>query len=242
MLEIQNISKTYNKKIKAVDNASLHLEMGKITAILGPNASGKSTLIKMLLGLVRPSIGNILWKGKSILSQSYYREEIGYMPQIQRFPENLTVQELIEYIASLRKCKDFDYDLIHEFDLKKFWKCPIGSLSGGTRQKLNASLAFLFNPALLILDEPSVGMDTLSSVQLKNKVRLEKQKGKTILITSHILSEVEELADNLVFILEGKITYTGSIETLLTQSQSYSLEKAIIFLLQTSKIKPLEKN
>jgi len=231
MIEIKNLKKSYGKLL-VLNNININIESGKVTAILGPNSSGKTTLIKCILGLVIPQQGDILINNLSIKNNYSWRSLVGYMPQITRFPENLTLQELLYIFKDLRGTQTKEKELITNFGLSKFLNKPLRVLSGGTRQKINIVLALMFNPAILILDEPTAGLDPLASTLLKDKIKLEKQKGKTVVITSHLMSEVEELADKLIFLLEGKIIFAGTLSEIKEKTKENKLERALAKIME----------
>jgi Cu-processing system ATP-binding protein len=227
MIKIESLRKRFGL-LDALLNVSLEIESGSITYLVGPNASGKTTLIKSILGLVKPTAGSIFLDGEKLNGNFRYREKIGYMPQIASFPENLTVEEIFNMIKNLREnTKTYDYELIYKFNLQKEFKTRLKNLSGGTRQRVNACIAFLFNPQLLILDEPTAGLDPVSSSLLKDKIIKEHNNGKTIIFTSHILSELEELAEQVLFLLEGQIRFNGTINKLINSTEKQNLERAI---------------
>lgn len=216
----------------ALNQVSLNLSSGKSYALIGPNGSGKTTLIKSVLGLVVPSSGNIFFDGNSILHDWKYREKIGYMPQIGRYPENMRIGQLIDMMKNIRQNPDVDEELIEAFNLYKIYDKRMHTLSGGTRQKVSASLAFLFHAPVLILDEPTAGLDPVSVEILKEKIIREKRMGKLMIITSHILSDLDELATEVVYMFEGKIQYNNSLETLKKETQETKLNKAIATLIR----------
>ncbi|MCM8569312.1 ABC transporter ATP-binding protein [Gramella jeungdoensis] len=234
MISIENLHKKFgkNKVLKGID---LEIEQGGIFAVLGPNGSGKTTLIKSILGMVVPNSGSIKLNGKPVKNDWKYRNDIDYLPQIANFPGNLTVRELIRMIKDLRSYKKAeDKSLIDLFKLEPFLDKKLGNLSGGTKQKVNLVLTFMFDSPLIILDEPTTGLDPISHLRLKELITHEKQKGKTILITSHIMSFVEEIADEIVFLLEGKIYFKGDIPALKTKTEQPDFEHAIASILTTS--------
>jgi Cu-processing system ATP-binding protein len=207
----------------------LTIHPGRITAVVGPNAAGKTTLIKTILGLVRADGGGTVEvDGLPVNGGPEYRERIGYMPQAARFPEHLTGREVIRLLIDLRNRKTgLDEELIEGFHLEPSLDKPVRTLSGGTRQKLNAVVACLFRPSLLILDEPTAGLDPVAAGVLKDKVLRAPAEGTTVLLTSHIMSEVEELAQDLIFLMEGAIAFQGTVDTLLAESSETRLERAI---------------
>lgn len=234
MIEVKDLHKKFGKNqvLKGID---LSIGEGGIFAILGPNGSGKTTLIKSILGMVIPDSGTISIYGKSIQSDFKYRDEIDYLPQIANFPGNLKVSELMAMIKDLRATKTAnDKELIELFKLEPFLDKKLVNLSGGTKQKVNLVLTFMFNSPLVILDEPTTGLDPIALLRLKKLIEEEKQKGKTILVTSHILSFVEEISDEIVFLLEGKIYFKGSIQALREQTGQPDFEHAIASILSDS--------
>src|SRR6516225_5811505 len=192
MIIATNVNKSFGK-LKALDNVSITCNKGECIALIGPNGSGKTTLIKCILGMVVPDSGFITFNGKNIMHDWKYRNQIGYMPQIGRYPDNMTIGQIFSMIKDIRKKyakQGLDEDLVHEFHLDQMMGKRMRTLSGGTRQKVSSSLAFLFSPDVLILDEPTAGLDPIATEQLKEKIIREKKQGKLILITSHVLSEL----------------------------------------------------
>lgn len=227
MITIENISKKFGKMV-ALDDVSFSLVPGKSYALIGPNGSGKTTLIKSVLGLVVPTSGRICFSDVPINRNWKYREKIGYMPQIGRYPETMRIGEVIEMMKSIRSGKGrYDEELIDEFNLGKLYEKRMHTLSGGTRQKVSAALAFLFNAPVLILDEPTAGLDPVSSEILKEKILKEKQKGKLVIITSHILSDLDELTSNIIYLYEGRLQYNNTIASLKEETGENKLNKAI---------------
>lgn len=230
MIEFKNLHKRFGKLV-VLDGLDLNISKGGIFAILGPNGSGKTTLIKCLLGMVIPNKGEIIFDKKSVLRQWAYRNNLNYLPQIANFPPNLTVLELINMVKNLRPKDSNSEELIELFGLKTSLDKKLGNLSGGTKQKVNIVLTFMFNSDLIVLDEPTNGLDPIALIHLKSIIQKEKEKGKTILITTHIMSFVDEVADEIVFLLDGKIYFKGTIEALKKQMNNDNLEHAIANLI-----------
>ncbi|MBK6732329.1 MAG: ABC transporter ATP-binding protein [Bacteroidetes bacterium] len=227
MIEIQHLHKSFGK-LHVLDDINLHLTMGRAVSLIGPNASGKTTMIKCLLGMVIPDSGTILFGGKNISHDFNYRSEIGYMPQIGRYPENMRVGQVFEMLQNIRQHKgEIDNELYEAFKMHDIRMKYMRTLSGGTRQKVSACLAFMFNPQVLILDEPTAGLDPLSAEILKLKILKEKAAGKLILITSHILSDLEEITTDILFIVEGKIKFYKTVAELQLETGEQSLNKAV---------------
>ncbi len=227
MIIASNVTKTYGK-LKALDNVSVTCNKGQTIGLIGPNGSGKTTLIKTILGMVVPDSGFITFDQHNIHHNWKYRERIGYMPQIGRYPDNMTIAQVISMMKDIRKSTQMlDEDLIAAFELPAIQNKKMRTLSGGTRQKVSASLAFLFNPDVLILDEPTAGLDPLAAEILKEKIMKEKEKGKLILITSHILSEMDDLVSEIVYMQEGRLRFHKSLDQLREDTGQVRLANAI---------------
>jgi Cu-processing system ATP-binding protein len=232
-VRVEGLRKRFGR-VEVLRGVDIAVAPGRITAIVGPNAAGKTTLIKAILGLVkvRPGEGRIAIDGRPIGADPRYREGIGHMPQAAHFPEQLTGREVLAFLRDLRgNPADTDEELVEQLGLAASLDKPVRTLSGGTRQKLNAAVAFLFRPSLLILDEPTAGLDPVASAVLKDKVVAAPSRGATVLLTSHIMSEIEELAQDVVFLVEGQVRFQGAVETLIVSTGEVRLERAIARLL-----------
>jgi Cu-processing system ATP-binding protein len=232
MIELKNITKEFGNA-KALDNVSLKLNSGQCIGLIGPNACGKTTMIKTILGMVLPSRGQLFFDGKPIEGDVSYKNNIGYMPQIGRYPENMTIMQVVNMIKNIRNHPNgLDEALWYAFGLDKICNKKMRTLSGGTTQKVSATLAFLFNPKVLILDEPTAGLDPLSSEILREKIMHEKQQGKLVLITSHLLSELDELLTHIIFMQDGQIIFYKTIEELFRLTGQSRISKAVSELLK----------
>jgi len=227
MIDALDVRKRFGA-LEVLRGVDLHVRRGRVTAIVGPNAAGKTTLIKAILGLTRLDAGQLTFDGERINGDCAYRARIGYMPQIARFPENLTGRELLAMISDLRRWStDADDELVGEFSLAGELDKPLRTLSGGTRQKLNSVLAFRFRPELLVLDEPTAGLDPVASSVLKDRILAERGAGRTCIITSHVLGELEELADDVVLLTDGRVSFSGTMTDLKSLTRQSTLERAI---------------
>jgi Cu-processing system ATP-binding protein len=227
MIIASNVTKQFGK-LKALDNVSTTCSKGECIALIGPNGSGKTTLIKSILGMVVPDSGFITFKDANILHHWRYRDDIGYMPQTGRYPENMTIGQVLEMMKDIRNKKTaLDEDLIKSFSLQNLLHKRMRTLSGGTRQKVSAALAFLFNPAVLILDEPTAGLDPVASEILKEKIISQKKMDRLVLITSHVLSDLDDLVSRIIYMQDGKLIFHKSIEALRQDTGESKLSKAI---------------
>jgi Cu-processing system ATP-binding protein len=229
MIIANNVTKKFGK-LKALNNVSVTCNKGECIALIGPNGSGKTTFIKSILGMVVPDSGFITFNEKNIIHDWAYRRHIGYMPQIGRYPDNMTIRQVFKMMKDIRSDsmkKVVDESLIWYFGLDQIMHKRMRTLSGGTRQKVSASLAFLFDPDVLILDEPTAGLDPLASEVLKEKIKTEKEKGKLILITSHVLSELDELITQVIYMQEGNLLFHKKLSDLQKDTGEQKLSKAM---------------
>jgi len=231
MVVVDAVSKRFGRLV-VLKGVSAEFRPGAVTAVVGPNASGKTTLLKCVLGLVKPDAGTVTIDGRPVDDDPRVRERVGYMPQEPRFPDNLRVHELFALVQDLRGERSERLDeLIDHFGLREHLRKPLRTLSGGTKQKASAVLTFAFAPRVLVLDEPSAGLDPLASSRLKDRILLERSRGATVLLTSHVMSELEELADEVLFLLEGSVRFRGTLDSLRAATGETRLERALARLM-----------
>ncbi len=236
MIEIKNISKNFGK-LKALQQVSLQLNKGECIALIGPNGCGKTTLIKTILGMVLPTSGEIIFDGAPIKNSNEYRKHIGYMPQIGRYPENMTIGQIIKMVKEIRKSPDaLDDELSNRFKLQGMLDKKMRTLSGGTTQKVSATLAFMFCPKVLILDEPTAGLDPIAALILKEKIIKARDNGCLVLITSHLLSELEDLVSQVIFMQDGRLVLHKNVNDLKAATQKSTIAHSIVHLLQTENV------
>lgn len=232
MISARGVRKRFGR-LQVLNGVDLDVARGSVTAIVGPNASGKTTLNRIILGLVRADAGEIMFDGKRLDGDAAYRARIGYMPQIARFPENLTGRDVMALLRDIRgHGAPRDEELVESLVVGPVLDSQLRVLSGGTRQRINAALAFLFSGDLLILDEPTAGLDPISAGTLKGKIRRERDAGRALIVTSHVLSELDEIADRIAFLLDGVVRFDGSRDELLRATGESTLERAIASLMR----------
>ena len=232
VIEGIGVTKRYGR-VPVLRGIDLSVRAGRVTAVLGPNGAGKSTLVRVLLGLARPDEGSVTVAGTAVGDDPAYRAAIGYMPQHPHFPENLTGREVVRLLRELRRHSvPEDDELFEAFALPAELDKPVRNLSGGTKQKLNAALAFMFRPRILLLDEPTAGLDPVASGVLKARILDARQAGVTVLVVSHVLSELEDLVDDVIFLLEGRVEFQGSLRRLKEMTGENRLEPAVARLMQ----------
>jgi Cu-processing system ATP-binding protein len=237
MIRIDNLNKAFGKH-QVLNNVNLDFEKGQSVALIGPNGSGKTTLIKALLGLVVAK-GDIYVAGNSVKGQSEYRRQIGYMPQMSRFPDNMTVKQLFAMMRDLRsdvKSGAYDLDLYKAFEIDEMASKRLSILSGGMKQKVSAALAFLFDPPILILDEPTAGLDPVSNEILKDKLKKEIAGGKLVLITSHILNDLDEITTHVAYLMDGEVKFFKSLDQLKSETAETRLNRIIAQVLNQENV------
>ena len=186
--------------------------------------------------MVVPDSGFITFNNHNIKHDWKYRNQTGYMPQISRFPENMTIAQVIDMMKDIRKSftTHLDEELVKNFSLEKIMDKRMRTLSGGTRQKVGACLAFMFQPDVIILDEPTAGLDPVATEILKEKIKKEKENGKLILITSHVLSELDDIITQVIYMQDGKLRFHKSFEQLKEDTGELQLSKAIAQVMQNN--------
>lgn len=233
IIKIEQLRKRFKKQY-ALDGISAEISSGRVVSLIGPNGSGKTTLIKSILGMVRPDEGNIFFDGINIRRDNHYRSRIGYMPQIGRYPDNMKIGQVLGMIKNIRGAagQKTDDELYRAFGMEAIRDKAMQSLSGGTRQKVSATLAFMFDADVFILDEPTAGLDPVASEILKDKINKEKKRGKLILITSHILSDLDELTTDVMYLQEGRLQLYDSLDDIKSYTGEDRLGRAIAKLMQ----------
>lgn len=214
IIETENLTKYYGK-IRGVENLNLSIEKGEIFGFLGPNGAGKTTTIRTLLGFLIPTRGKAFIFGKNVGKEILeIKERTGYIPGELALYGNLTAKDLLEYFGKLRK--NFDEKKLEE--LLELFELPLNrkvkGYSRGMKQKLGIVQAFMHNPELIIMDEPTAGLDPLLQGKFYDFLKEEKKEGKTMFISSHILTEVEKISDRVGIIKDGNLIALENVDTL----------------------------
>lgn len=202
MIQIKGLKKSFDA-LTVLNIDEFTINRSGVYAVLGPNGSGKSTLLKCLMGMIIPDEGSIHINGSSIKEQWHYRKQIAYLPQIAQFPENIKVNELFDMISDLRMGGDQRADYIALWKLQPYLQQSLKSLSGGTKQKVNLVLCFMFDVDIIVLDEPTAGLDE-ESVEILKKI-IRSKAHKTILLSSHLKEFVNDLTENQYRLVNGKL-------------------------------------
>ncbi len=235
MIEVHDIEKSFGK-LRVLNKVSFSAQKGQCVALIGPNGCGKTTLLKSVLGMVVPDAGSIRVNGTEISGEWAYRSGIGYMPQIGHYPEQMKIGQVIDMICDIRQSTErADEDLIGAFRLKELYHKRMGTLSGGTLQKVSASIAFLKNPGILILDEPTAGLDPVSAEILCDKILAEQGRGKLVIITSHVLSELDDLVSHVAYMQDGDLLFYKTLDALKESTGTRKLSKAVAAIM-TNKV------
>lgn len=232
-ITFHDVGKRYGK-LRALRGVDLEFSAGEVVMLIGPNASGKTTLIKCLLGLVRPTEGHITVNGQVIGTDPAYRTDIGYMPQISQFPATLTIGQLLEMMADIRKLGSDEREdsLVEELGLTAQLDKRLSTLSGGTKQKVSAVLALRTRPNILVMDEPTAGLDPVSAKRVLDRAAALRDAGGTVLITSHLMEEVESLADRVAYLEDGLLKFLLPVQEILESTGATRLSQALPRLLE----------
>ena len=233
MLQIMNVTKSYDKKKIAIDNVDLTIEPGDLYGFVGPNGAGKTTLIKCIVGIINYDNGKITLNGKTLLEDSIlFKSQIAYIPDHPDLYESLSGRQFIDFIAdayrvSLERRNELTTLYAKEFEMEHALDLSISTYSHGMKQKIALMAALVHEPKLIILDEPFVGLDPKASYILKQLFQKITSEGVMILFSSHVLEVVEKLCTKIAIIKEGHIIADGKTNEVL---KDRSLEKTFLEL------------
>ena len=241
MIEIKNVTKTYNGKVVAIDNLSMTIPSGKIVGFIGLNGAGKTTLIKMMTGILKADKGTIKIDGLDIEKEPLKtKQNIGYITDSPDMFLRLTGIEFINFIADIYKVplstrkKRISY-LAKQFGLEELLDKPMQGYSHGMRQKMMVVAALVHEPSVWILDEPMIGLDPKSAVALKKMMHEHVDKGNTVFFSTHVLEVAEKLCDEIAIIDEGKIIYFGTLDDLIKKYKKKDLEELFLEVVKDAK-------
>ena len=239
MISILNVSKSYDKKLKAVDNANLEIKKGEIFGFLGPNGAGKTTTIKMLTGILQADSGEILINGKDIVKDSLEaKKQFGFVPDDPNIFLRLKGIEYLKFMAEIygvdpKNRATLIEDLANKLDMQTALNDKIQSYSHGMRQKIVIIGAILHNPAVWILDEPMTGLDPKSAFALKEMMKEHTKKGNTVFFSTHVLDVAEKLCDRIAIINKGKILFCGTLDEMrVMMKENSSLEEMFLEIVE----------
>ena len=223
-IDVENVSKSYGKLL-AVNRLNLKVEEKQVHGFLGPNGAGKSTTIRMLVGLLKPDSGSVRILGQKTSGDNpAVRRRIGYMPELPRFPKHLSGEELLDvygqmYGMSKEERQKRIPELIKMVGLEGRGKDRIGKYSKGMQQRIGIAQALVSDPELVILDEPSIGLDPVGMVEVRDMVKDITKTGKTVFFSSHLLAEVNQVCDHVTLINKGVCLYSGTLEGIAASAQ-----------------------
>ncbi len=236
MIKVENISKSFNNKVKAVDNLSFTVNDGEIVGFIGPNGAGKTTTMKMMTGILPIENGDIFLNDYSIKTDTLKAKEIlGYIADSPDMFLRLKGIDFLNFIADIYKIslderKERIKEFAGKFDLEKELSQTMQSYSHGMRQKMMVIAALVHNPAVWILDEPLIGLDPKSAYELKSMMRNHADKGNSVLFSTHILEVAEKLCDKVVIINKGRSVFMGTLDDLKLKYQNKTLEEIFLTL------------
>ena len=245
MITVKNVTKKYGK-FKAVDNISFEVNDGEIIGLLGPNGAGKSTTMNILTGFIEPTQGEVIINGYNISKKPKKAKKcIGYMPEGVPLYKDMTVKEFITYMAELKGVKKENIKESVEQAMQDTWlqnvkKVLIKNLSKGYKQRVSMAGALVGNPEIIILDEPTVGLDPKQIIEIRNLIK-KLGKNHTLIISSHILSEISQICEKVIIINKGQIVAVDSPENL---EDKVNVENAINIIVEDmeNKIESLKIN
>lgn len=253
MIKVENVVKEYilnrqQKKelqtqigsIRAVDNVSFECQPGRVFSLLGPNGAGKTTLLRIMSTILKPTSGEIEIAGHKVSTDpSLVRSKIGFLTGSTNLYDRLTPGEIVEYFAKLHGMSSSDFKnrkefLFDQLDINDFAKKRVGQLSTGMKQKVSIARSMIHDPQVVIFDEPTSGLDVITANSIIELIRRCKEENKTVIFSSHIMSEVDLLCDDLAIINKGKLVYNNTIQDFRSSSKFESLTESFIQIVKNS--------
>lgn len=221
MLELKDITKKFDQKT-AIDSISLKVEKGNIVGLLGPNGAGKTTTMRIITGFLIPDEGEIFYNGKNVdVSDNEYRKMIGYMPENNPLPKEMTIEEYLDYSSEIRDLRD-ELKLerikfaVKSTGLEDYYFYEIGALSKGLKQRVGIAQVLLSDPEIMVLDEPTEGLDPKQRIEIRELIK-KLAKNKTIIISTHVMQEVEFMCNKIIIINKGQIVIDGDRDSVLNR-------------------------
>lgn len=234
-IEVDHLTKIFNGR-KVIEDLSFSVERGEVFGILGHNGAGKTTTIETILGLHKPNQGKTRINGKDVRQERQVLfEKIGVQLQASYYQDNIKVGEVCEETAALYQCPADYHQLLKQFQLEQFEKQYVDKLSGGEKQKLSVVIALIPNPKIIFLDELTTGLDVSARREVWNILKTLKQKGMTIILTTHYMEEAEFLCDHILFIKDGHKVIQGTVQEVIQQGQFKDLEEAYLTFMEENK-------
>ena len=237
-LDLHAVSKTYRGRwwalggrgVQALRDVDMRVHRGEIFGLLGPNGAGKSTLVKILMTVIRPTRCRGTMLGRPVGNKNSLRR-VGYLPEHHRFPDYLTALQLLDYFAALsdvprRERKPRAAELLDVVGLKAWSKHKVKGFSKGMRQRLGIANALMMDPELVVLDEPTDGVDPVGRRDIRNILISLREQGRTVFLNSHLLSELEMVCDRVAILVQGRVSAQGTIDELTRESRRYEIEVA----------------
>ncbi len=227
-IDLYHVAKTYRRRVHALRGIAMKVHHGEIFGLLGPNGAGKSTLVKIMMTAVRPTLAEGKVLGRPI-GHKPTLAKVGYLPEHHRFPPYLTGRQVLEHYAALSKVdrrtrRKRSMEMLELVGLKNWGKAKVGTYSKGMQQRLGLAQAMTNDPQLIVLDEPTDGLDPVGRREIRSVLHGLRDRGKTVFLNSHLLSEVEHLCDRVAILVDGKVVRQGTLDDLTAQSHAYEIE------------------
>lgn len=227
-IDLYHVAKTYRRRVHALRGIAMKVHRGEIFGLLGPNGAGKSTLVKIMMTAVRPTLAEGKVLGQPI-GHKPTLAKVGYLPEHHRFPPYLTGRQVLEHYAALSKVdrrtrRIRSMEMLELVGLKNWAKAKVGTYSKGMQQRLGLAQAMTSDPQLIVLDEPTDGLDPVGRREIRSVLQGLRDRGKTVFLNSHLLSEVEHLCDRVAILVDGKVVRQGTLDELTARSHAYEIE------------------